>query len=286
MKTVAIIGVGLIGGSLGMALKLKKYKVVGIGRNLDKLKLAKQCKAIDEYTTDIKEGVRKSEIIVLSTPVDVILQLTKELVPHVNETSIITDVGSTKYEITKLIRRLKLRNFVPGHPLAGSEKQGVRYATPHMFENAKVILTPIEFTNEICVKEIEKMWKTVGADVMVMSAKKHDELIARTSHLPHIISAALINYLSKKGIHVIKNLAAGSLKDLTRISESDPSLWSSICSYNAENINKSIDEFLNELKNVKKRLSNKKIYDYLKTAKEKRELLVYGKMCKSITADT
>lgn len=277
MKTVAIIGVGLIGGSLGMALKSKKYKVVGIGRNLEKLKLAKEYQAIDEYTTDIKEGVRKSEVIVLATPVDIILQLTEELLPYINSSTIITDVGSTKYEIAKLIRRLKLRNFVPGHPLAGSEKQGVKYATPHMFENAKVILTPIEFTKERCIIEIKKLWKTIGADVILMSAKKHDELIAITSHLPHIISAAIINYISKKDINLIKNLIAGSFKDLTRISDSNPYLWSKICDYNTKNINESLDGFLRELKNVKKMLNNKEMYEYFKTAKEKRQLLVNNK---------
>jgi len=269
-KIISIIGVGLIGGSIGMSLKkTKKFKIIGIGRHPEKLKLAKKLNAIDEYTDDFEYGVKNSHFIIISTPVNIISDIYKKILPYLKKDAIVTDVGSIKFPIIKNILNTKNPEFFIGsHPLTGSEKQGIEFANPDIFKNAVVVITPLnnDFTK---INKLKKLWELTHADVLIMSAKQHDKLVSFISHLPHILSACLVNFVANKNKKYLqlKKLVAGSFRDMTRISDSDVENWVDICNLNKNFLKKAIDEYiklvsridLNSINSLKKVFYNAKI---------------------------
>lgn len=270
MKKIAIIGLGLIGGSLGRALlrirsKGSKYKckVIGIGRNIEKLRLAKKIHAVDEYTTDIVTGVKKADIVILATPVNTIVPLVKTFFQHIKPSCVISDVGSVKKDITAGIEKSlgTQVQFVGGHPLAGSEKVGVINSRPDLFEGAIVVLCPLSNTKNSALREISSLWRAVGAKPIIMLPEEHDLLISYTSHLPHILSGifcrVVFNY-SKKDSR-IKQLLAGSFRDFTRISSSEPSAWAKICQLNRHNIQHTLNQYIAELRKLSQRMSSERV---------------------------
>jgi len=301
---IAIIGVGLIGGSFGLAIKKsqpkEKISIIGIGRDIKKLKLAKEIGAIDSYTIDFTEGVKSADLVLISTPVDTIVDIFSKILPYLKPGTVVTDTGSIKKRIiTDITKVLKTQSdnsnsniyFVGSHPLAGSEKSGVRYASAHLFNNATVVVTPYKENLKIKLsknnhnlyhkinanKIVCELWESVGAEVIFMSPEEHDRLVALTSHLPHIISASLVLQVHKanKINKNVKKLLAGSFYDLTRITDSLPSLWSGICNLNREEISRSLTEFCLLLKQIKIELDSKeKLLKFFSYAKDKRiELL-------------
>jgi prephenate dehydrogenase len=281
MKHISIIGVGLIGGSLGMALKKnagKKYHVTGVGRNPAKLKAAKRLGAVDAFTTDLKEGVKDADIIVICLPVHLITPTVKKILPFIKPGAVITDAGSVKGSIIKEVRKVlpasKRSNvFIGAHPMAGSERSGVKAARAELYKGATVVIDASAHSK--AADDVIAMWKTAGAKIVRMNSAAHDRAVALISHLPHAMAFSLCSLSEKlkKTNPQISKLIAGSFKDMTRIADSNPADWASICGANKLEISKAIDMFIKELIAVKKVLKNtaalEKRFEKAKTARRK-----------------
>jgi len=244
---VAILGPGLIGGSLGLALRQRRLaqRVVGIGHRATSIEAAKRVGAIDEGALDAAAGVKDADLIVIATSVAAIPRLAAEIMPHVKPGAVLTDVGSVKREIVTHIEA-SLRGdvaFIGGHPMAGSEKRGVEAAQAGLFEGSICILTPTPRTPASEVARVSTLWAQVGAHVHLMSPEQHDELVALVSHLPHLAAAALVNVLPE---HAWRFVASG-FRDTTRVASSDPALWRDICAANRSPIAASLSRFAQEI---------------------------------------
>jgi prephenate dehydrogenase len=232
---VAIIGVGLIGGSFGMALRARSLagQVVGIGRNADRLRLAAELGAVDSWTLDVEEGVRGADLVYIATPVGSIVDFAEKALPFVNPGCVMTDAGSTKGEICRRVDELveDRAAFVGGHPMAGSESAGVESARADLFESSTYVLTPTLATKPEAVARLRSLAGGIGARVIVMEPDEHDRCAAVISHLPHIMAAALALLAQQESAcspHLF-DLAAGSFRDMTRVAGSSPILWRDIC---------------------------------------------------------
>lgn len=269
---VSIIGVGLIGGSFGLALKKKRLvgQVVGIGRHIHKLKEAKRLGAIDKYTTDFARGVKDSDIVMVATPVSKIPLIVKRILPHLKDGCIITDVGSTKGGVVKKVQEILSKSsgrgrrpkvsFIGGHPMAGSEKQSVRNASADIFSGTTCVLTPIDRNSGKAIKVVRDLWRRMGARVLLLKPEEHDYLVAYTSHLPHVLASTLANLMSKvrKQDPRVNRIIAGSISDMTRIAASNPEMWIDICLSNSKAISESINATLKYLKKFKKSIEKRR----------------------------
>lgn len=229
---VAIVGVGLIGGSLGMALRERRLAetVVGVGRNADSLQKAVHLGAIDSFSTDFADGVQNADLVVLATPIGQILADIEKLPGLLSPGAIVTDVGSTKGEISEWGDRFLRGAFVPGHPMAGGERSGVEAARANLFDEATWAITPTRHTNPDAANTVRHLAQAVGAQVITLSPQAHDEAVAATSHLPHVLAYALASVAgaqSGSNPHVV-DLAAGSFASGTRVAQSSPDLWREI----------------------------------------------------------
>lgn len=279
---VAIIGVGLIGGSLAKAAKRKDLfkDVVGIARNERNLKKGIVLGAIDSYTTHLTEGLIDAELVIVATPSGVIVDLIRKIVPHVPKGCIITDVGSIKRDIVKGVEGFIPDNvfFIGGHPIAGKEDSGIDAACSSLFVGHKCILTPTSKTNPNALQRIKTMWEKVGSIVMLMDMAEHDEIFAAVSHLPHIVAFSLINAIIRmediRGD--LLNYSAGGLKDFTRVAASDPVMWRDISMMNKDNILNSISRFLSSLEDIKSAIaqgdSEKLVFEFEKSKALRRSL--------------
>ncbi len=238
ISTLAIFGVGLIGGSLALALKQAGYvgKVIGVGRSRTNLERALRVGAIDEIQSDPRQAVAEAEVIVLATPVHTIRQLLKTVSACMDETKIITDVGSVKGGIVEAARHALgpcFTGFVPGHPIAGKEKSGINAASAELFENHRVVLTPVRETSPEACRTIRRMWTATGGEVNVMGVEDHDRVLSLTSHLPHVLAYVMMDFLSiSPDRQECYRMAAGGLYDFTRTASSDPEMWRDICLMN------------------------------------------------------
>lgn len=256
MKKVAIIGVGLMGGSLGLALKTDKnknqYNIIGIGRNAKKLQRAKKLGAIDSFSVDIS-SVHDADIIFICSPVNTVVNIYKTVAKYAKKDAVIADIGSTKETIEKEIKSLRKRNknfpeFVGCHPMAGTEHNGVEYAKADMYNGANTIITSGKNTKG--TKIVAKVWKDAGCKIVYMTAKEHDKYAAFTSHLPHIIAfvySKMFKEKSKKNKD-IENLIAGSFKSITRVAKSSPEMWQPIFSDNKNNLKILSQQLCKEIK--------------------------------------
>lgn len=238
-KRIAIIGVGLIGGSLGMALKRLGLveEVLGIGRSTEKLRLALEVGAVDRVTTDLK-SVAGATLVVIATPVSAVIPVVMEAAKSFAPGTIVTDVGSVKAGIVNTLQPLARTHrfhFVGGHPMAGSERAGVENADPYLFENAYYILTPAADTDHGALETVGKMAAAVGARVIELSPEEHDLYVAAVSHLPHCAAAALVNTIADLPERErVLPLAAGGFRDSTRVAAGDPEMWRDIVIANRE----------------------------------------------------
>ena len=257
INRLSIIGVGLIGGSLARALKKANAvgQVVGYGRNIEHLQKALELGVVDKYETDIAVAVRDADVIVLAVPVGKTLEVLQSIKPYLNSKTIITDVGSSKGAVVKAAREVfgnALENFVPGHPIAGTEKSGVEASFAELFENRRVVLTPLDNTNEAALKIIRRMWQDTGALVEQTSVEHHDDVLAATSHLPHMLAFALVDALATMDDKIeIFRYAAGGFRDFTRIASSDPQMWHDICVTNEKSIVAMLDLFMADLERLR-----------------------------------
>jgi len=243
MIQVGIIGVGLIGGSLGKALRrvkrsgARKYRVLGWGRSRSKLRKAKSLGALDEYSLRPGDVLNNADIVVLCVPVQKIPLLAEKVRPYLKPHAILTDVGSVKNNIVAALKGVLRKrgdlSFVGGHPLAGSEKTGINFARPDLFQKAAVVLTS-DGAREKSVRTIRSMWEDAGAKVFLLKAARHDEFLALTSHLPHLLAFTLFSLVSgrAKKDPVLKSLVAGSFRDMTRIAGSPAAIWAGIIESN------------------------------------------------------
>lgn len=227
-KQITIVGLGLIGGSLGLAIKRKRLaaKVVGLSRTNATLHEAKRRRVIDAGTTDPRQAVQDADLVVLATPVDTIVPYAKRLARFMKPGSVITDVGSTKAAIvTALDGRLPSGiSFIGGHPIAGSEQYGLDAATTGLFDDSICILTPTGRTAPRALALVKRFWSRLAGSVVLMSPQRHDRLLAGVSHLPHLVAFCLADAAGR----VPLSRAPRSLLDMTRLAESCPELWDDI----------------------------------------------------------
>lgn len=229
--TVAIVGVGLLGGSLGMVLRARKLaaRVVGVGRDVEKLNRAVSLGAIDAATTEWEAGVADADLVVLCTSVSHIIETLAETMRAAKSGAVVTDVGSVKGVIVAAAANAPF--FVGGHPMAGSEQTGVEAATPGLFQNATWAVTPTPDTDPQAVRLVEALARAVGARPLTLTPDAHDAVVAVTSHLPHVLAAALMRraQFSQSIQPQTSRMTAGSFADMTRIAASSPTLWRDIC---------------------------------------------------------
>lgn len=242
-STVAVVGVGLIGGSIGLALRRRNLaqRVVGVGRRAASLRRAKQLGCVDTTSTSIARGVADSELIIVCTPVGQIADHVLEAAAHCRTEAIITDAGSTKAEIVAAVENHSSgrANFVGSHPLAGSEKAGAQFARDNLLDGRLVVVTPTSKTDKQLVDSAETFWKSLGARVERMTPAAHDEALAAVSHLPHAVASALAAATPLKHLPLV----AGGWQDTTRIAAGDAELWRQIFLDNQGNLLKSLDRF-------------------------------------------
>ena len=240
INKITIIGVGLIGGSLAKAIKENNLaKVVfGFGRDLNRLEKAQKANVIDQFSTNLKDAINDSDIVIIATPVGSFKEILNEIKPFLTSKIVISDVGSTKTNIVSIVSQTLgdySNYFIPAHPIAGKEKSGFEASEANLFSNRKVIITPLETSSPDSISLIQKMWEGTGADVDFMSPESHDELLGMTSHLPHMLAFSLVNYLISKNPSA-SIYAAGGFKDFSRIASGDAVMWRDICIQNKDQI--------------------------------------------------
>ena len=262
MNKLVIFGVGLIGGSLALALKRKHMAlhIVGIGRPNDSLQTALDMGVIDEIGADIALALADADMVLIATPVAQTARIFQTIAPHLNPNAIITDVGSTKADVIRSAQQLldkKNAQFVPGHPIAGAEKSGVTAARADLFDGKNVVLTPTGNTNPQALEAVRKLWESAGAHVCVMSADSHDGIFAAVSHLPHLLAFALVDEIaSRSNAAQLFDFAAGGFRDFTRIAGSSPEMWRDISLANREALLSEISAYQDELVKLKSLLEN------------------------------
>ncbi len=269
---VAIIGTGLIGGSLALAIKNKGLagEIIGVSRHKKTLLLAKRIGAIDKGARDLKV-IQDADLVILATPVSTIIKLAVKISKIIKKECLVTDVGSTKQAIVSKLERI-FPCYVGSHPLAGSEKRGVLNADARLFKDSLCILTATKNTHKVAQEKIKRLWNNLGAKVIFVAPDAHDKILSFVSHLPHLVAFSLIgavpgNYLK---------FASTGLKDTTRVAASDSEMWSDIFLSNQKNVLKSIGLFQNNLSLIKsaiQRKDKKLLNKVLENAKEKREAL-------------
>ncbi|MDD4980543.1 MAG: prephenate dehydrogenase [Candidatus Omnitrophica bacterium] len=269
---VAIVGVGLIGGSMALAIKRKGLarEVVGVSRHKSTLSLAKKNRVIDRGSQGL-DIIKGADLVILATPVNTILRLAPDIFRLIPAGSIVTDVGSTKKEIAACLSKI-FPNYVASHPLAGSEKRGVNNACAGIFKNSLCILTPTGKTNPKALKKIGRLWHELGARIVFLRPDIHDKALAFVSHLPHAIAFSLIGAIPGEYL----KLGANSLKDTTRIALSDSCLWADIFLSNRKNMLEAIESFQGSLFRIKSAIQKKDrkmLIKILKEAKKKRDIL-------------
>lgn len=273
---IAIIGLGLIGGSIGLQLKIKKsqLKIIGIPHREETIAQAKMRGAIDEGTLDIS-AVKDADIVFICTPINLIIPKLKEIIPHLKKGAIVTDVASTKAEIVKAAQPLMPKGtyFVGGHPMAGKETVKLVSADADLFNGAAWILTQTSKTSSKALQKLQDLISEMGADVIVLDPKQHDLIVAGISHMPLALAAALVNTIAdaKEGKDEMKKAASSGFRDTTRIASGDPELGVDMFTTNKKAVLSQIKAFKASLSNLEKAIKSgdsAQISALLKKAKE------------------
>jgi len=269
---VAIVGTGLIGGSIALAIKKKGLakEVIGVSRHKKTLLIARRTHAIDKGSQDINI-IKDADLVVLATPVDTILNLAPKVGRLIRRDCIVTDVGSTKREIVSRLTRI-FPFYVGAHPMAGSQNRGMLHADPGIFKNSLCILTPVRNTDKKAQGKVRKLWLSLGAEVICLSPDEHDKILSFVSHLQHIAAFSLMEVVPRQYLQ----FAAGGFRDTTRIAASESEIWSDIFLSNRKNIIKSIEVLqlgLNKIKSAINKKDKKLLDKILKRAKLRRDSL-------------
>jgi len=280
VDTVCIIGTGLIGGSLALAIRQAGFckEIVGAGRTEATLVKAVELGVIDRYDTSISNAAQDADIIVVCVPLGSMQAVFEQINAAEIENTIITDAGSAKQSVideAEFVFGEGFKNFVPGHPIAGTEQSGVSAAFPELYQNRRVILTPTENTSVDALEKVRAMWQSAGAEVETMSAEHHDLVLAGTSHLPHLLAFGLVDCLNNlEDVDEIFRFAAGGFRDFTRIASSDPVMWRDICLSNRDEVMVMMRRFGVEMEKMYKALEAgdgemlKEIFERAKKARD------------------
>lgn len=283
-KKIGFVGLGLIGGSVAKAIRqyYPNYEIIAFDKNKETLALATQESVINVACTSIDDNFANCDYIFLCAPVSYNTAYLKQLKNYVNENCVLTDVGSVKSSIHKEIIALDMeKNFIGGHPMAGSEKSGYVNAKPVIIENAYYILTPSAKVAQEKIDEYAIFIESLKALPVVLDYEKHDYITGAISHLPHIIASTLVNFVKDKDDkdELMKQLAAGGFKDITRIASSSPTMWQHICMKNKDNIVSIIDEYITLLETAKDSVANgqeQDIYNFFESSKNYRNSIPGG----------
>jgi len=284
IRKLTIIGVGLIGGSLARALRQGNAdaeiveEIVGYGRDKAHLQQAVDLGVIDSYELDISRAVADADLILLAVPLAAMVDIFSAIRPHLSADAIITDVGSAKVAVIEAARKGlgdRLGSFVPGHPIAGTEQSGVAASFAKLFENRRVILTPLSENIADAVKRVRKLWGLCGADVVDMDPVHHDKVLAATSHLPHLLAYSLVDMLVRlDDSEEIFAYAAGGFRDFTRIASSDPIMWRDICLANRDAIVTLLDQYRDGIEQISSAVrdgNGEQLMEVFSRAKEARD---------------
>ncbi len=280
---LAVIGVGLIGGSLALALKEAGAvgEVVGIGRGQANLDKALELGVVDRVTRDPAEGVAGADLVFLATPVLSLAQVAAAVAPHLKEGAVLTDGGSVKGAVAEAVEPLlpKGVHFVPGHPIAGTEKSGAEAAFATLYRKRRCILTPTPRTDPAALELVRRVWETAGSEVVLMDVEKHDRVLAAISHLPHMVAYSLVNAVGSYDRYEenILKYSAGGFRDFTRIASSDPDMWRDIALTNSEAVLEMMERFetfFAELKEDVRRGDASRLFEFFQRSKEMRDAIL------------
>ena len=283
VQRITIIGLGLIGGSLSLALKKQwgeEVRITGVDHDLKTLELAVQRGAVDSSTNDWKKGVEKADIIFLCTPVLQIIPIVEQILPYVKAGGILTDVGSTKGFLAKKMLGMMppYVQYVSGHPMTGIEQSGIMAADQELFKNKWYILIPEASTSPEAVKIVSQILTSTGARITTMDLADHDQCAAVISHIPHVVAAALVNLLGKyPNLEESFKLVGGGFRDTTRIASSNADMWADICLTNSQPITQSllqVKELLDEMIQAIEKNDRPAIHHFFKRAKVRRDVLI------------
>ena len=263
IKKVAFIGMGLINSSLARDLKIKKFYLSSsaYSRRLSTINKIKKLKLVDFASSNIEKTIKEADIIIVGIPVAAYQKVFKKICNNIKPGAIITDVGSVKKEVINSVKKYIPKNidFVPGHPIAGTENSGPESGFAGLFKNGWCILTPNKNTSKNSVKIIKYMWQLVGMKVDIMDSNYHDEVLAITSHIPHIIAYSIVGTIANLQTTIKKEVikyAASGFRDFTRIAASDPIMWRDIILYNRQSILKMLNLFKKDLSKLEHAIEN------------------------------
>jgi prephenate dehydrogenase len=253
IERLCVIGVGLIGGSLARALREAAYvkEIVGSSRSAEHLQKAVELGVIDRYDTDLRKAVQGADMVFVSVPLGAMAAVFESIKDSLDEAAVVTDGGSAKASVIADVRQALGSIpgwFVAGHPIAGTERSGVEASFAELYTGRRVILTPTAETQPAAVKKVRAMWEAAGASVNEMNFEHHDEVLAATSHLPHMLAFALVESLARMSEkREIFEYAAGGFRDFTRIASSDPVMWRDICLANRDALLNMVENFRGDL---------------------------------------
>ena len=279
-RKITIIGVGLLGGSIGLAVKRRRLarEVAGYVRRAASLKNCEKAGAVDYATTDLLAAVSNADLVILCTPLAQMRSLAEQLVPALKRGAIVTDVGSVKAGVVRELEPVIARAgacFIGSHPMAGGEKMGVGAARADLYVQAACIITPTKKTNAKAIRKLETFWKSLGSRIVRMDAAKHDLLVSRSSHLPHLVAATLASLvLDPRQPKALAGLCATGFRGTTRIASGSPEMWRDIALTNRKNLVRAADAFVGELKKFQsalKRGDAKAVENFFATAKTRRD---------------
>ena len=269
-RKITIVGVGLLGGSLGLAVKRRRLagNVTGFVRRAASVTECRKFRAVDFATRDLQSAVEGADLIILCTPLAQMRELVKQFLPALSRGAIVTDVGSVKASVVREIEALVHKgggHFIGSHPMAGAEKTGVAAARADLFVGAACVVTPTRKSNPAALRKVEQFWKAVGGRVLRLSPEIHDVLVSRSSHLPHVIAATLANLvLDPAHPESQAALCATGFRDTTRIASGSPEMWRDIALANRKNLARELGAFVAGLQKVRRALNRGQERDILK----------------------
>ena len=279
---LAIIGVGLIGSSLALALREAGVvgHVTGCGRSEQNLRKGVDIGVLDDYSLSAAEAVRDADVVVLAVPLGAMAAVLEGIRPGLEPDCVITDVGSAKGSVVADARRVlgpAACRFVAGHPIAGTERSGVEAGFASLYQGRKIILTPDTGTDDDALDRVRRMWQATGAEVELMTVEHHDRILAATSHLPHMLAFSLVSHLSRMSDQdEIFGYAAGGFRDFTRIASSDPVMWRDICLANGDALLALIEGYQQQLDEISRAIRERDaehLFELFRDAKHTRDQL-------------
>lgn len=280
INRLAVIGVGLIGGSLALSLKSKGAvnEVIGYSRSENARQEALALGVIDKAADSIAEAVAEADVIFVAVPMGAMAAVFADMSEHIRPEAIITDGGSAKAQVVLAAREAlgdNFKQFVPGHPIAGTEKSGPSAAFATLYEDHRVVLTPVSDTDPAATAKIKAMWQLTGAEVFEMDVEHHDTVLAATSHLPHVLAFNLVGMLAQRDdCDEVLRYAAGGFRDFSRIASSDAVMWRDICLGNKQAILDLLDEYhqgINKIEQAIKEEDGEYLIEVFARAKKARD---------------